>query len=125
MSCEIFETQAQNKRYLGDLVDTLLAEAKNEEDMFEDVPFDFRHHRFKRRVEFPETWKLTSERRMLLEQQRERKALEEGRREEAGQIPDGMAIIADSMSKITTSDESQVLLGSQQGNTRARARQRR
>jgi small subunit ribosomal protein S35 len=28
MSCEIFETQAQNKRYLGDLVDDLLKEAR-------------------------------------------------------------------------------------------------
>lgn len=28
MSCEMFETQAQNKRYLGDLVDELLREAK-------------------------------------------------------------------------------------------------
>lgn len=28
MSCEMFETQAQNKRYLGDLVDTLLKEAR-------------------------------------------------------------------------------------------------
>lgn len=28
MSCEMFETQAQNKRYLGDLVDTLLNEAR-------------------------------------------------------------------------------------------------
>jgi small subunit ribosomal protein S35 len=28
MSCEMFETQPQNKRYLGDLVDTLLREAR-------------------------------------------------------------------------------------------------
>jgi small subunit ribosomal protein S35 len=28
MSSEMFETQAQNKRYLGDLVDTLVKEAK-------------------------------------------------------------------------------------------------
>ena len=28
MSCEMFEAQAQNKRYLGDLIDTLVAEAK-------------------------------------------------------------------------------------------------
>lgn len=28
MSCEMFETQAQNKRYLGDLVDSLLVEAR-------------------------------------------------------------------------------------------------
>jgi small subunit ribosomal protein S35 len=28
MSCEMYETQAQNKRYLGDLVDSLLVEAR-------------------------------------------------------------------------------------------------
>lgn len=28
MSCEMFEHQAQNKRYLSDLVDTLITEAK-------------------------------------------------------------------------------------------------
>jgi small subunit ribosomal protein S35 len=28
MSCEMFESQAQNKRYLGDLVDTMLQEAR-------------------------------------------------------------------------------------------------
>lgn len=28
MSCEMFESQAQNKRYLGDMVETLLKEAK-------------------------------------------------------------------------------------------------
>lgn len=28
MSCEMFEHQAQNKRYLSDLVDTLMTEAK-------------------------------------------------------------------------------------------------
>lgn len=28
MSCEMFENQAQNKRYLGDLVEKLIAEAK-------------------------------------------------------------------------------------------------
>lgn len=28
MSCEMFETQAQNKRYLGDVVQSLLKEAR-------------------------------------------------------------------------------------------------
>lgn len=28
MSCEMYPSQAQNKRYLGDLVDSLLAESK-------------------------------------------------------------------------------------------------
>src|SRR6195952_1749725 len=58
MSCEQFEAPAQNKRYLGDLVKKLLDEARNGEDSFEDVPLDLRHHKAKRRVEFPEGWKL-------------------------------------------------------------------
>jgi small subunit ribosomal protein S35 len=45
ISCEKFEEPAQNKRYLGDLVQKLIKEAQNEEDMFEDVPLDFRHHK--------------------------------------------------------------------------------
>lgn len=40
MSCESFETQAQNKRYLGDTVQNLIVEAKDTTDTFEDVPFD-------------------------------------------------------------------------------------
>lgn len=93
MSCEMFETQAQNKRYLGDLVDSLVAEAKNPEDMYEDVPFDFRHHKFTKKLKFPDAWKMTRERKAELAQERDRKALQEGEREEAGQIPDGVAII--------------------------------
>ena len=38
MSSEMFETQAQNKRYLGDLVDTLIAEARDNKETFEDIP---------------------------------------------------------------------------------------
>jgi len=61
MSCEMFEHQAQNKRYLSDLLDKLIVEAKvgyrgntgkltdadgsyqDSADMFEDIPVDFRH----------------------------------------------------------------------------------
>ncbi len=70
MSSEMFETQAQNKRYLGDLVETLMAEAKDDTDTFEDIPFDFRHHKVKKRIEFPKDWVLTAERKSLLEQER-------------------------------------------------------
>jgi small subunit ribosomal protein S35 len=51
ISCEKFEEPAQNKRYLGDLVQKLIREAQNEEDMFEDVPLDFRHHKPKKKLE--------------------------------------------------------------------------
>lgn len=115
MSSEMFETQAQNKRYLGDLVDTLLAEAKDESDTFEDVPLDFRHHKFKRRAVFPEGWKLSQERREQLEGERQRRVLEEGKREEEGRLVVGAAIIEEAMRALPVRDESRVLLEAQQG----------
>ncbi|KAL9603971.1 MAG: hypothetical protein Q9179_001999 [Wetmoreana sp. 5 TL-2023] len=95
MSCEMFETQAQNKRYLGDLVDTLMAEAKDGTDMFEDVPLDFRHHdrRVKPKLEFPEKWKMTEERKAQLEANWRQRALEEQQRVQAGKLVDGSQII--------------------------------
>ena len=62
MSCEKFEAPAQNKRYLGDLVNKLLDEARNGADTFEDIPLDFRHHKPKKHLKFPEEWKLKPER---------------------------------------------------------------
>ncbi|KAL8928568.1 MAG: hypothetical protein Q9208_001802 [Pyrenodesmia sp. 3 TL-2023] len=93
MSCEMFETQAQNKRYLGDLVDTLVAEARDPTDMFEDVPLDFRHHKPKPRFEFPEKWKLTKQRKEQLAANWRQGALKDQEREEAGQLIDGSKVI--------------------------------
>lgn len=93
MSCEMFETQAQNKRYLGDLVDTLMAEAKDATDMFEDVPLDFRHYKSKPKFEFPEKWKLTEQRKAQLEANWRQRALKEQEREETGQLVDGPKLI--------------------------------
>ncbi|KAI1621144.1 mitochondrial ribosomal subunit protein-domain-containing protein [Exophiala viscosa] len=58
MSCEKFEAAAQNKRYLGDLVNKLVDEARVGADKFEDIPVDLRHHKSKKRAEFPEEWKM-------------------------------------------------------------------
>ena len=78
MSCEKFEATAQNKRYLGDMVDNIIHEAKNPADMFEDVPLDFRHHKPKRKAQFPEEWKMKPERvERLLMERKEIKMLEE------------------------------------------------
>jgi small subunit ribosomal protein S35 len=71
MSCESFETQAQNKRYLGDLVEVLIKEAQDAKDTFEDIPFDFRHHKPKVYHTFPEEWKQTLERKADLEAKRQ------------------------------------------------------
>lgn len=87
MSCESFETQAQNKRFLGETIGKLLAEAKDpKSDSFEDVPQDNRHVENKRMQRkqkalmrakllnpftgFPAEWRLTEDRRAELEAKR-------------------------------------------------------
>ncbi|KAK9474580.1 mitochondrial 37S ribosomal protein mS35 [Dipodascopsis tothii] len=58
MSCESFAEPAQNQRYLRDLIDRLVGEAR-EGDTFEDVPLDTRHlrlHRKKAGHKFPAEW---------------------------------------------------------------------
>ncbi|KPI40264.1 37S ribosomal protein S24, mitochondrial [Cyphellophora attinorum] len=62
MSSEKFPNAAQNKRYLGDLLATLIKECRNEEDMFEDIPLDTRHvkrEKMKQRYQFPVGWMMT------------------------------------------------------------------
>ncbi|RMJ23441.1 37S ribosomal protein Rsm24 [Aspergillus sp. HF37] len=78
MSCEKFPVRAQNKRYLGDLVNTLIKEAK-EGDAFADIPLDTRHHTpSKPKLRFPESWNLTEARKKQLEERRaQRQQLQE------------------------------------------------
>lgn len=61
MSCEKYENAAQNKRYLGDLVQSLIKEAKNPKETFDDIPLDFRHHKPKKPMRFPERWRITKD----------------------------------------------------------------
>ncbi|KAJ8111579.1 hypothetical protein ONZ43_g5588 [Nemania bipapillata] len=86
MSCEQFEHQAQNKRYLGDLVNKLVAQAKDPTDMFEDIPLDTRHHTFKVKPKFPVEWRMTEERRKFLEDTRQQSLLLDQQKEEAGSL---------------------------------------
>lgn len=97
MSCDRFETQAQNKRYLGDLVDKLIVEAKDASDMFEDVPIDTRHHKKKPWYQFPEKWLLTPERKKEIEENRRLRSEQEERREIEGTVVDGLGIIAQAL----------------------------
>ena len=103
MSCEMFETQAQNKRYLGDLVDTLMMESRNQSDAeggtdaFDDVPVDFRHVKWKTKPQFPETWKLTPERKAQLKRERAERAQAEAERIENGEMVNGAILIKESL----------------------------
>ena len=102
LSCESFASQAQNKRYLGDVIQNLVRTAKGEgdslmaKDSFEDVPVDFRHVKWKTSPEFPDEWKITEKRKQLLKQQRAQLAEREQSLIEEGEVVDGMAIIAES-----------------------------
>ena len=115
MGSEMFETAAQNKRYLGDVVDTLIEEAKDGTDTFEDVPLDFRHHKFKPRVEFPEGWKLTREKKTRLEEDRKLRLEREREREVQGKLVEGARVVEEAMKRLPVRDESRVLLEAQQG----------
>jgi len=89
MSCEMFEHQAQNKRYLGDLVEKMIAEAKDPKDTFEDIPLDTRHHEFKVKPKFPKEWRLTPERKQQLEAIRQQALLTDELKKREGTLIDG------------------------------------
>ncbi|KAJ5109205.1 hypothetical protein N7456_005880 [Penicillium angulare] len=80
MSCEQFGSSAQNKRYLADTVNSLIKEAKTG-DAFADIPLDLRHHKPKFRPQFPDSWKMTDERRKQLAARREERYKAEKQRD--------------------------------------------
>jgi len=93
MSCEKFDTQARNKRFLGDTIANLIKAAKDDTDTFEDVPFDFRHHTPKKRAEFPKDWVLTKERKIYLEEKRKKTEYLEDQRQGNGMLVDGKRVL--------------------------------
>ncbi|TAQ90163.1 hypothetical protein B7494_g1459 [Chlorociboria aeruginascens] len=93
MSSEQFETQTQNKRYLGELVETLLAEAKDDTDTFEDVPLDTRHCIIKQKPKFPKEWRITKERQAELETYRQNTLQHDEQQRITGGLIDGVKMI--------------------------------
>lgn len=118
MSCESFEHQAQNKRYLASLVEKLVADAKvrtqsislgllnaiwggnmltlhmqDPTDTFEDIPLDLRHHKFRVKPKFPREWRMSDERVAQIEAYREETKLLEDLKKQDGTLVDGVAII--------------------------------
>jgi len=90
MSAEQFGSRAQNKRYLADLVNSLINEAKTG-DAFTDIPLDLRHHKPKTRHQFPESWNMTEERRQQLAARRAERLSAEKAREA---IVDGNKVVS-------------------------------
>ncbi|KAK7753937.1 37S ribosomal protein S24, mitochondrial [Diatrype stigma] len=99
MSCEQFEHQAQNKRYLGDVINSLIEKAKDPTDMFEDIPLYTGHHTFKVKPKFPKEWRMTEERRKYIDEVREKALLIDKEKEEQGLLVDGPARIKQYLEK--------------------------
>jgi small subunit ribosomal protein S35 len=94
MSCESYQNQAQNKRFLAEQIDRIVAEAKDGKDTFEDIPLDTRHHKStKAKARFPKEWLMTEQRQKALEQDRKKFFQIEAQREETHQIVDGKIAI--------------------------------
>lgn len=93
MSAEQFGSRAQNKRYLADVVNTLIQEAKKG-DAFADIPLDLRHHKPKFRAQFPESWNMTEERRQQLAARRKERLTAQSSREA---IVDGNQIVSEAV----------------------------
>lgn len=114
MSCEAFDTQAQNKRFLGETISKLITEAKDMTDTFEDVPFDFRHHKEKVRPEFPREWIMTEERARYLAEKRAAAALAQEEKANTIGLIDGGNIVANSMPAAVLEPEP-VMVGGSRG----------
>ncbi|KAF2994177.1 37S ribosomal protein S24, mitochondrial [Curvularia kusanoi] len=110
LSTEAFDTQTQNKRFLGDTITSLIAEAKDKKDTFEDVPFDFRHVKEKKRHEFPKEWVLTEERKKYLEEKRRETARLEDERRGNGKLVDGQVVVETSLPFLEQAQEVPVLI---------------
>ncbi|KAJ5504073.1 hypothetical protein N7463_006947 [Penicillium fimorum] len=93
MSSEKFDSRAQNKRYLTDVVNSMIKQAK-EGDSFADIPLDLRHHKYKTRLQFPEHWNMTEARRsQLAARRKERLSAEETR----AALVDGNTVVSDAI----------------------------
>ncbi|KAH7149513.1 mitochondrial ribosomal subunit protein-domain-containing protein [Dactylonectria estremocensis] len=99
MSCESYEQQAQNKRYLSNLIDDLITAAKDSKDTFADIPLDVRHHQFQNKPKFPKEWYLTPKRVNELAELRKSAALLDLQKTDDGLLIDGGKILDEYLMK--------------------------
>ncbi|RKF53243.1 putative 37s ribosomal protein [Golovinomyces cichoracearum] len=93
MSCESYGTQAQNKRYLGDVFASLVREAKDTTDTMEDIPISTKHHTFKKVPQFPREWIINESRQKELEKHRRELLKKDKDLETEGLLVDGVSYV--------------------------------
>lgn len=64
--------------------------------MFEDIPLDTRHHKFKPKIKFPVEWRMSEERRKFIDNTREKSLLLDEAKTEEGSMVDGKKLIEES-----------------------------
>ncbi|KAF3760820.1 hypothetical protein M406DRAFT_267226 [Cryphonectria parasitica EP155] len=106
MSCESFEHQAQNKRYLAETVEKLVADAKDPTDDFADVPLDLRHHKIKAKPKFPKEWRMSEERMQQIVAYREEARRLEEVKKATGMFIDGVQIINKELASRTKTSQA-------------------
>lgn len=108
MSCESYDSPAQNKRYLAELIDKLVVEAKDSKDTFADVPLDTRHHKVQQKARFPKEWLMTKERQQKLTQGREQMRVAELKRRDTDQMVDGNVAIENHLVRVAQQEATRV-----------------
>lgn len=99
MSCSKYPTSAQNKRYLVQLIQNVIDEAKKDDDSFSDIPLDTRHMRNyekklrKKAHTFPDAWIMDEARHSSLAQKRELNRRHELNKIANGELVDGTEVV--------------------------------
>lgn len=78
--------------------------------MFEDIPLDTRHHKFKTRIKFPKEWYLTEERKKQLGEQRKQALLLDEQKRQSGTLVDGVDAIQQALATSKQPVEEPVLI---------------
>ena len=80
-------------------------------DMFEDIPLDTRHHKFKQQIKFPKEWLLTEERKKELHEQRKQALLLDEAKRTEGSLIDGVETIQQALLHAKVEETVPVLRG--------------
>lgn len=88
----------------------MLSSEQDPTDMFEDIPLDTRHHKFKPKIKFPREWYVTEERKKQLEAQRKHSLLLDEQKRQSGGLVDGAEIIQQALLTMKQPVEEPVLI---------------
>ncbi len=78
--------------------------------MFEDIPLDTRHHKFKKQIKYPKEWYLTEARKEQLAAQRQQALLLDDARREKGTVVDGARTLQEALAAAQAAAAAEVAI---------------